>query len=41
MPESWNRSQWPRPINEPDLWRVVASVVLGILIAVVLVVFFM
>ena len=38
MADEWNRTQWPRPINEPDLWRVVAAVLLGILIGVVIVV---
>ena len=36
MPEDSGRTEWPTPINKPDLWRVAASVLLGILIAVVI-----
>jgi hypothetical protein len=41
LQDDTNRNQWPTPINKPDLWRVAASILLGIVIAMVVVIFFL
>jgi hypothetical protein len=41
VPENSDQVQWPTPVNRPDLWRLTAFVLLGLLIAVVVVAVFL
>ena len=39
--ETKTEQQWPAPVNKPDLWKLAASVLLGLLIALIVWILFL